>query len=657
MISPLSLITPSLSVFVFVPGRPVQEDDPHSSEDHTNPQSNQERWSQTGTSFTSSAPIGVEIVSGKEGGRGRLHEGLDLSSGTYSSSQDQGLTGPTSLLRGLTVAGRADRETLLFPEEGRNNGADTSGAAHLTDSPTSAKERTHPSFQPTRSADSLFHTSGAKNSRNEFQETQSALTRETQSTSNTLDVTDIHNFTVTHPTLESSSSPSVISSAPETTRESGTILSPHDGAVSVPPDEKSLPSWRSHRSADKLNSNLTSSITSDLLQPPTEPPEETSANTNTETKPTASSSSQGPSVAYLSSTTVTDISTTVSHMESASFNANMTTNVSLVSTTSDTKNQSGSSEKSTNTETLHTFTSSLHSQTNSPQSTGSITPTPSANSFSTQQETQTTTESTQSKSEAISSSLDATKVADRTFSFTESSPTPGSALTLRDEVQSRNNESYTLYPTSTTFNGNSPTNAPTSALFLSASEAELSSTNSQRLHTHSTSAGTALSSPTISPFSFVTTQSMANTPLLDQRKMPTTLKTSTVTPTSSHTAQTQNPLPLPSSSDAVTTHKQYQDFSPTQASPLSLTTLRQNADNGEKHDELWKLFQSSTDSQTPTAGSTQQNLSVTTPLVTKNHPTTVQTSVLSSTTSVTPKFYIVPDQPVAIRGNISAFMH
>ncbi|XP_074542961.1 uncharacterized protein LOC141803001 [Halichoeres trimaculatus] len=651
----LFLTAPRLSSDAIQLAYYVQEDDPHSSEDHTNPHSNQERWSQTGISFTRSAPTGAKIVSGEEGGRGQLHEGLGLSSGTYTSSLDQDLTRPTSILQGLTVAGRADRETRFLPEERENNGADTSGAAPLTDGPTSAKERTHPYFQPTRSTNSLFHTTETRNLRNELPKTQSALTHKTESTSNTLDGTDIQNSTVTQPTLVSSSSPSLISSSPETTEESGTILFPHDGAVSVPSDENLLLPWRSHRSTDGLNSDLTSSITSDPLQPPTEPPEETSTRANTDIKPTASSSSQGPGMAYSSSTTITDISTTIA----ASFHPNRSTNSSFVSATSDTTNQSdvfGSSEKPGNSEILPSSSSSTRSQTNSPQSTESITPTPFTNSFSTQEETQTATQSIRSTSDAISSSPDMNKVDDGVFGLTESSSTPGAALMLGDVVQSsavsRNTESYTLHSTLTTFNDNSPTDSLTSAPLLSTNETELSFTGSQRLQAHSTYPGTALSTPATSLFYPVTTPSTAHKPLLE---LSTILKTSTVRPTSSHKAHTQKHLSLPSSTDALATHKPTQDLSITQASPLLLTTLKQDDGTGEKQSDSGLLFQSSTTRQTPTAGSPQQNLPLTMPHVTQDPPTTVQTSVLSSkptrssTTSRTPKFYIVPDQPAAIR--------
>ncbi|KAK1886470.1 Interphotoreceptor matrix proteoglycan 2 [Dissostichus eleginoides] len=177
----------------------VQENGRNSSEDNTSPHSDLLSWSESGTSFTSTAPIGQDVSSGTEGGRGRIYEGLEQSYGPQSasspSSQDQGLLRPTSPLQGLTVAGRGDRETLPLPEEEPNNGADTSGAAHLADGKMSARERTHPYFEQALSTDTLFHTSHTpeRKLRYELPRTQMALTR----SSDTLHGTDKHKYTAT----------------------------------------------------------------------------------------------------------------------------------------------------------------------------------------------------------------------------------------------------------------------------------------------------------------------------------------------------------------------------------------------------------------------------------------------------------------------------
>ncbi|GLD52107.1 mucin-5AC-like isoform X1, partial [Lates japonicus] len=140
----------------------AQEDERNSSEDRTSPRSDRdhERWSQTGTSFTSLTPVSQEGVSGTERVRGRLYEGLELSPGLQSvsgpSSPDQGLPHPTSPLQGLTAAGRVDRETLPLPEEAPNNGADTSGAVHLTDEVEQEKEESWQWFP----SSTTTHTAG-----------------------------------------------------------------------------------------------------------------------------------------------------------------------------------------------------------------------------------------------------------------------------------------------------------------------------------------------------------------------------------------------------------------------------------------------------------------------------------------------------------------
>ncbi|XP_071379447.1 uncharacterized protein [Centroberyx affinis] len=124
----------------------VQEVERNSSEHHTSLDSDQDPstaipWSQTGTSFTSRAPVvpqqGQEALRGTERGIDHLYVGLGWSSvpqsGSGPSLQDQGLLHPPSPQAGLTMAGTADRETPPLPQEEPDNGADTSGAAHITE--------------------------------------------------------------------------------------------------------------------------------------------------------------------------------------------------------------------------------------------------------------------------------------------------------------------------------------------------------------------------------------------------------------------------------------------------------------------------------------------------------------------------------------------
>lgn len=674
MISTLSLLTLSLC-FVFVPGHPVQEDGRNSSEDHTNPHSDRDlvQRSQAGTSFTSTAPVGQEVRRGTEGGKGRLYERLEewtsgLQSVSSPSSQYRGLLHPTSPLLGLTVAGRADRETHPLPEEEPNNRADTSGVAHLTDGPMSATEGTHPYFQHTLSAETPFHTSNTEtNSSNELLQTQMALKHATASSSST---TDVHKYTLTqtskppvttqdHPTVSSSSVPPLTSSPSElsswTTWESGTTLSQRGGAVSGTPEEKLLPSWRSQRSTDKLNSDLTSGVTSDPLKSQTEPQHGDSSSARTDTEPIASSPSQGPSRTYSSTTHDTGLSTAVGTVEAASFQPNSSLTDSFVS---DATGQTAAFEPSDEFE--NSFTSSTQGQTNSLQSTESVTqsPTPHTSSPFTQtgkEETQTATQSTQrnvvTTTNTISSSpnIQSTQVDDWTFSASPS--TTRAALTLGDVVQNSattgstaDTETYTQSLSYTHLRDNSPTDSPTPVTHLSSSTSAHSSTPSYTLQPHTTFSGSSHLTHTSSPLPSTTTESAAQIPLIDHKTMPIPSQTSTVKSTSSRTPPTQSHLPLPSSTSAPATHKQSHDY-------ITTTHTTTKSDSGhEKEDESW--FTSSTTTHTPTAGPP----SWTTPHPSKENQPTLTSSVLtsvptwSSTTSHTPKFYIVPDQPAAIRG-------
>uniref|UniRef100_UPI0037E71D32 uncharacterized protein n=1 Tax=Semicossyphus pulcher TaxID=241346 RepID=UPI0037E71D32 len=604
------------------------------------------------------------MAGGTEGGRGHLLEGLESSSGPSSSSLDQGLPHPTSPLQGRSVAGRADGETLPLPEEELNNRADTSGAAHFADSPMPARERTHPYLQLTLSTDSLFHTLNTETiSANELPQTQTALKHETGSSSNTLLGTDTQTFTVTHPTLANSSIPEFTSSSPETTWESGTILNPRHGAVSGVPEEKPPPSWRNQRSADRLNFDMTSAVTSDPLTSPTEAQQEDSNSAKTDTKPTASSSLQGPSWINPSTTPITRLNTTSGTVEALLLHPNMSRNDSFVSTSSDTTSQTVAFESTStlqNTEMLQTFTSSsTQSQTNSLKGTKNITrsPTPYTNSPF----TETSKEDTQKLTERTQRPF-VTEVEDWTLSFTASPSTPRAAPTLGDVGQTSaatvNNEAYTQSPTYTPVHDNSAANSQTSGPLLSSSTAARLSINSHSLQTITTFPGslTFTHSPSTSP------ESDANAPYIDDKTTPVPSKTSTIKSTSPHRPHTQTHLPLPSSSDVPATHKQPNNYiTTTHASLISHTTPKPADEHGgreveeEEKDESWQRFPSSATTQTPTTGSARRLLPWTTSHPSQENQTERTTSGLnslptpSSTTSRTPKFYIVPDQPAAIR--------
>ncbi|KAM8880117.1 uncharacterized protein AB9W97_015105 isoform 2-T2 [Spinachia spinachia] len=197
----------------------VQEDERNSSVDHTGPRSGLHRWTPTGTRFTSAPPVGGQHVA--RGADGGLFEDPHRSSGprpaSSPSSRDQGPLHTTSPPRGPSSAGRADRETLPLPEEGPNNGAETSGAARHADGKMPATDGARLGFQPT---DSLFDRTHAANTR-----------------------------------AGSSASVHLFSFAWE-------------GGAS---GEEQPHSWRSHRSTAGLNSDPTSAVTSDPPKPPAEP--------------------------------------------------------------------------------------------------------------------------------------------------------------------------------------------------------------------------------------------------------------------------------------------------------------------------------------------------------------------------------------------------
>ncbi|XP_073329195.1 uncharacterized protein [Pagrus major] len=591
----------------------VQEDERNSSEGHTSPRSDRDlvRRSQTGTSFTSTAPVGQEVVRGTEGGKGRLFEGLEeWSSGPQSesspSSQDRGLPHPTSPLQGLAATGKADMETLPLPEEEPNNRADTSGAAHLADG------RTHPYFQ--HSTDTLFHTSQSANtetnSSNELLQTQMALKHATDKYT----ITQTSNISV----ASTSSVPPLTSSPPEpqswTPWESGTILSPRGGTASGSPGEKH--SWRSQRSTDGLKSDLTSPITSDPL--------------STDTEPTASSSSEGSSR--------THSYTAVGTMEAASFHPNTSRTDSFASSASDVTSQTSafeSSDKSENTETLHTV---HNSSTESRTKSVTHSPPPYTSSIVTQTSREAATQSTYT-TDTLPSSSDITKADD--WKLTASSSTPrvqNSTMT----GSTADTKTYTLRPT----HDLSPTSSQTPLPHTSSSASTHSPTPSSTLQTHTTLSGSSHFTYSSSALPSTSTASAALTTLIHQK---TSSQTSTIKPSlTPHTEE--NHLSMPASTKVPATQTQSHDYiTTTRASLLSLTTAKSDDGHGEvvKEDE----FPSSTITHTPTAGPPPS----TTPHPSQEKQTALTPTVLtfvptwSPKTSQTPKFYIVPDQPAAIR--------
>lgn len=639
----------------------VQEDKRNSSEDHTSPHSDHDlsRWSQTGTSFTSTAPVGQDAANGREGGRGRLYEGLESSFGPQSvsspSSQDLGRLHPTSPLQGLAVAGRADRETLPLPEEEPNNRADTSGAAHLTDGPASARERTPLYFQHDLGTDTPFNAANT-NSNNKLTQTS-----------------ELSTISQAHPSVSSSSIAPLTSSPPElsswTVWESSTVLSSHVGDVSGAPGEKPPHSWRSQRSTDRLNSDLTSAVTSDPLKSPTDPQHDDPSGAHSHTEPASPSPSSSKGSDRIFTTHVTRLDVSVGTVEAASLHPNTGQTDSLVSAASHVSSQTSALEPtkdSDNTEILHASTSLGQSPTNPPQSSESVTHSsaPSSSSSVTQiskEEKQTATQSTQRHlTNFHSSSSDVATDLNWTLSFTESPSTPGAALTLGDEVQASSatadTESYSLRPTYALLHDSSPTNPQTPAPDLSSSTSTHSLTPSHTLQTHNTFTGGSHFAHTPPPLPATTAESAARTPLIGQKSTGVPSQISTIKSTSSHTPHVHNNLPLETSTNVPATPEQSQDhITTTHTTLLSLTTAKSDYRHGdeevgvEREDESWQWLLRSTTAQTPTAEPPQRPLAWATPQPSRESRTTLTASVLTSATSQTPKFFIVPDQAAAIR--------
>ncbi|XP_035000695.1 mucin-5AC isoform X2 [Hippoglossus stenolepis] len=614
----------------------VQEDERNSSEDHTSPHSDGDLlpWSPTGTSFTSR--VSEKAVRGTEGVRGHRYDVLEWSPGprpvSGPSSQGKGLLHPTSPLQGLSVARTG---TLPLPEERPNNGADTSGAAHRSDGPISA---THPYFR---------HTDASNTETNPSNEHVRTPTDATARRSNTLLGTGTYKYTTSlapkhsgkHKTTQAHTSrsgfnhfPSLTSSFPElrslTTWESATVPVPRGAAVSGTPGEIRPHSWRSQRSTDGINSDQTSGITSDPLESPTEPPRDDASSAHTYNEPTGSStSSRAHAETHQSSAThITESDAAVGSVAAGSFQSNTSRGGSFESATSDVSSGAAAfepSEKLDNAVKLHI--SSTQSETNSPQSTEGLTHSPHTPSAFTQ--TLTGTDSTRTNV------TDANTVP----SFTEAEDDTASQNSAATETTT---ETFTLRPTDTLPQENSPTDSPVPPLQTSTFPHQSASS-----YTHTTISGSSHATRTPTSLTSVTTP----TAHADDETEPTSSQASTINFTPSHT-------PLLSSTHIPATHKQpHGSITTAQSTLSSLTTA--NSDYREvevqAEDGTMQPFPSSTTTHTPTAGTPWRP-----PPRTTQYPSqeTTTTSALtsaptwSSSTSPTPKFYIVPDQPATVKG-------
>uniref|UniRef100_A0A8D3E2D1 CUB domain-containing protein n=1 Tax=Scophthalmus maximus TaxID=52904 RepID=A0A8D3E2D1_SCOMX len=420
----------------------VQEDERNSSEDHTGPQS------QTGTSSTSTAPLSHKSVRGTQGGvRGRLHEGPERSRRLRSelgpSSGDKGLPHPTSPLQGLGVAGRG---TLPLPEEGPHNGADTSGPARRTDGRVSA---THPYFQHTNSdgpPPTLMPLTAATARGSRALLGTGTRARATQRAGR-------RTTAQAHPSPSASGAPSPASSSLPT-RETATVPIPRAGAVSGTPGENGSHSWRSQRSAERLDSeHLTSAVTSDPSQTATEPLQGDCSSARTDSEPAESSpfSQEQGNARMSSSAHVTELDAAVGTAAAASFHPDRSRTGSPESAASAVSAQTAAFEPSRGsggTAELRAPASSSRPRTSSPRGTESPARSPhAASALGTTEATRRHLVDADVSAHTIRPSPAVAEVEDRTSSSARSSSAPSAALTSADENSRSTAETHSLLPT------------------------------------------------------------------------------------------------------------------------------------------------------------------------------------------------------------------
>ncbi|XP_047189912.1 mucin-5AC isoform X2 [Scophthalmus maximus] len=653
----------------------VQEDERNSSEDHTGPQS------QTGTSSTSTAPLSHKSVRGTQGGvRGRLHEGPERSRRLRSelgpSSGDKGLPHPTSPLQGLGVAGRG---TLPLPEEGPHNGADTSGPARRTDGRVSA---THPYFQHTNSdgpPPTLMPLTAATARGSRALLGTGTRARATQRAGR-------RTTAQAHPSPSASGAPSPASSSLPT-RETATVPIPRAGAVSGTPGENGSHSWRSQRSAERLDSeHLTSAVTSDPSQTATEPLQGDCSSARTDSEPAESSpfSQEQGNARMSSSAHVTELDAAVGTAAAASFHPDRSRTGSPESAASAVSAQTAAFEPSRgsgSTAELRAPASSSRPRTSSPRGTESPARSPhAASALGTTEATRRHLVDADVSAHTIRPSPAVAEVEDRTSSSARSSSAPSAALTSADENSRSTAETHSLLPTRSPTGSAAPPSPSSTSPRRSAAphtphRARSSPTPASAHAAHAATSATPVSEPTAPAASAddhtAPTSSRAPTIQPTSSRAPTIQPTSsrapTIQPTSSRapTIQlTSSRAPLPSPAIVPATHGQTQNYvttttttTTTTGTSLSSTTTGTSlssvtaakSDDGHREvdeDESWQHTPTATPPLQPpwtTPHPSRESRVAPTP----SAPTAAPAR--SSTASQTPRFYIVPDQPATVK--------
>ncbi|XP_076004279.1 uncharacterized protein LOC142997005 isoform X2 [Genypterus blacodes] len=657
----------------------------------------------------------------------RSQTGIGITSkDLIGPKQTPKLVQTSSPLLGLTLAGTTDKETLLFPQEEPNNGADTSAAAHITDGPMNARESTHPDFQTQRllTTDAYSHP-GHTLLRDALSLTQTAhtLIDSAAGSSNTIVSRGTHKYkatptiidTDTHTSSSISSSPPKLSSL--RTWETGTGLIPHGGPVDEGRGGKQLNTWRSQRSTDGHRPNLTSTVAVDPLRSSSKPQEHDSSSTQAdfEPTPTSSQSSPSPSSSPSLSSSSSSLSSSSSSQDSSSTRQSFTTHntelntavgavgaagtlsgqtESFVSVSSHTESHTAtfhSSDEKENITKLHThnpdlISSATNPQTSWPQSTLSLTHSPPAVSTSTQrnnEETQTQTPDaekathvnsyTTSSSNAVSFSTGTTKDHDWTSNSGGSATISGIPHTLGDGVQYtaatetlRENNSvgkdmhqtrtdtktHTPQPTYTHFNRNS--NAPFTERSSSLAHILQSTASSVDTSTHSSMPEQTRSTlPTSAPLLLTssTTKAIAHTLLSDQKTAAAAPGTTTFKSSSIHTTPAYHLMQPPSS----TTQKQFHGYTATTQTALpALTTANTGSGQRGAKEQAESGNEDLIISATPPQSS-KQPPSLTGPYPSQMSnleytPSTLPSvTIQNSTATQIRKFYIVSDQPAAIK--------
>ncbi|CAN9510210.1 unnamed protein product [Ophioblennius macclurei] len=633
----------------------VQEDERNSSDGRSThrPDRDLTGWAQTGTSFTSEAPIGQETVKGTEGRRGHLCEGLESSSDPLCPSSDstpnRASVLPTSAQQALSVAGRTDRETLPLPEEKANNEADTSGAAHLTDAPITGGERTRPYFEselttngksaypinetpPDQTATALsFHTvilTGMQN----------------YTSSQTPKQANEHVTTQTDQRISGSSIPAIASSAEElpsqTVGESDTIVISQGVDAAGGHRDKPAHSWRNLRNTDRVISDLSSSTTFSPLKISPTPPQQDSRSIHASTDPASisESTSQSPTP------DASEIDAAVGATEAASVRPNVSQSDSSVSATSDVTVQTPAIElsgKFENTEVLDVLISSSESQTSVEPSTESLSDFPdSSPSFIAQVDSEDAGSTRRNLTNAdtamdtMSPSSNVGTDSGQTFYTTRTS--------MSDDAQNAETtkETNTLHPTN--LNHNMPANSPTPIPLLVSSL----STSPYTLQTNTQLSGSSHTTLTSSVNESTEQPLFAN------------LKSTAMPLETSHTPRPDGHPSLSTSAELSLSDKQHHNFETTTlASLVAITTTQsehgKREKNTNKEEERWQWTLSSTTLHTPTARPQEPRARRTTPPPRRESHSVLASSTATSTqtwsSAESPKFYIVPDRPVVIK--------